>query len=263
MADSDSLSDDLNEEDLANVSSGDDSSEGAEKPVVMGRVDYKGQNSDQLTFKKGDRILVLGAAQNGWFKGRLESNYDEGLVPATYVVPVETEESKLLAAGKSPNTQKKENDVIVLVVKCLQDFVAKDPSHLSFKNHDRIEILDQSDPLWWKARAKGKIGLVSSKMVEEDKGYTIRRASALKEQTRGQFRKTREKETSARVVTRKSDTQVALELEALKIEQEKLQAERDKLHKEQEAKKLVRAERKASSFSERLAQKTKSAGNVK
>jgi hypothetical protein len=93
------------------VSSGDDSSEGAEKPVVVGRVDYKGQTSEQLTFKvcvvlwclcllfvvcacclclcylcllfvfvvcflfvnfceyqKGDRILVLGAAQNGWFK---------------------------------------------------------------------------------------------------------------------------------------------------------------------------------------------------
>lgn len=37
-------------------------------------------------------------------------------------------------------------------------------------------MIDQSDPTWWRARAKGKIGLVSSKMVEEDRGFTIRRA---------------------------------------------------------------------------------------
>lgn len=47
-------------------------------------------------------------------------------------------------------------------------------------------------------------------------GYTIRRATEKKEQTRGQFRAAREKETAKRD-QRKSDTNITIELEALKV----------------------------------------------
>jgi len=225
--------------------------------VVMGRVDYAAQSNEQLSFKKGDHIRVLGESYNGWFKGRLESTYDEGIVPATYVEPVKVAgvASNPVAASDG-NVSPREGALIVLIVKCLRDFDSKDASYLSFKQHDRVEVLEDKDAKLYKARAKGKIGFVTKDMVEEDRGYTIRNATEKKEQTRGQFRAAREKEIGAR---KEKMSVMNSELDALKAEQERLQKERELIAQQQEAKREHRQNRKMSSFSERLAVKQQSA----
>lgn len=65
-------------------------------------------------------------------------------------------------------------------------------------------------------------------LLEEDKGFTIRKAAASKQANRDQFQNRRVKEQSS-IDTKKAA--VSQDLSALKREQEKLAMERDKLQK--------------------------------
>lgn len=57
--------------------------------VVVADYDYDGEDESQLTFKEGDRIVVLEEDETGWWTGRLEKNGDEGYFPATYIKPID------------------------------------------------------------------------------------------------------------------------------------------------------------------------------
>lgn len=46
-----------------------------------------------------------------------------------------------------------------LQVKALYDFTAEEDDELGFCAGDVIEVLDRSDPSWWKGKLRGKSGL--------------------------------------------------------------------------------------------------------
>lgn len=72
------------------------------------------------------------------------------------------------------------------------------------------------------------VGTVAAALLEEDKGFTIRKAAASKQASRDQFQNRRVKEQSS-IDTKKASG--AQDLSALKKEQEKLADEREKLQK--------------------------------
>ena len=58
--------------------------------IVVADYEYIGEDDSQLTFKEGDRIVVLEQDEpTGWWTGRLEKSGVEGYFPSTYVKPVE------------------------------------------------------------------------------------------------------------------------------------------------------------------------------
>jgi len=62
----------------------------------------------------------------------------------------------------------------VKIMRAVYDYTAEEEDELSFISGDILYILDMSDQDWWKARCKGKEGLVPSNMVESatDDGST-------------------------------------------------------------------------------------------
>lgn len=44
----------------------------------------------------------------------------------------------------------------------MYDFSAEEKDELNFSSGDIIEVLDQSDPSWWKGRLRGRVGLFPS-----------------------------------------------------------------------------------------------------
>ncbi|KAJ8363210.1 hypothetical protein SKAU_G00120410 [Synaphobranchus kaupii] len=50
----------------------------------------------------------------------------------------------------------------VMQVKAVYDFRAEEADELAFSVGDVIEVLDRSDPSWWKGRLRGKCGLFPS-----------------------------------------------------------------------------------------------------
>ncbi|KAJ8263902.1 hypothetical protein GJAV_G00142890 [Gymnothorax javanicus] len=53
----------------------------------------------------------------------------------------------------------------VLQVRALYDFVAEEDDELAFSVGDVIEVLDRSDPSWWKGRLRGRTGLFPNNYV--------------------------------------------------------------------------------------------------
>lgn len=221
---------------------------------MVAKVDYAAQKPSQVTFKKGQKIFVqAGAELSGWVRGRLEDTGEEGLFPATYLAIPEGLSSSgggtsNAAVPKSP----REDDEVLMVCKCLRDFQSDDTAYLSFKAHDRVEVVERMSGDLWRGRLKGRRGLVHASMLEEDKGFTIRRAAARKEEARGQFRDRRTKEQQNVTETSKKTT----DIESLKKEQERLQQEREKLQEMKEAKKVERTKRQDSNFGDRLKQRS-------
>lgn len=44
-------------------------------------------------------------------------------------------------------------------VKALYDFVAEEEDELGFSAGDIIEVMDRTDPSWWRGRLRGRSGL--------------------------------------------------------------------------------------------------------
>ncbi|XP_072298253.1 GRB2-related adapter protein 2a [Eucyclogobius newberryi] len=52
-------------------------------------------------------------------------------------------------------------------VRALYDFTAEEDDELEFRAGDVIEVLDRSDPSWWKGRLRGKSGLFPANYTEQ------------------------------------------------------------------------------------------------
>ena len=186
--------------------------------------------------------MQLSEPKKGFFRGKLESSFEEGLFPVSYCVS-EAEWDQVKAATAV-------EDEVLMVCKCLVDFSAPPGSlDLSFKASDRVSIIDMSSATVWKARLKGKVGSVNPQHVEEDKGFTIRRATAQKQASRDQFANRRKKESS-NLEKNKGDS--SRDLNHLKKEQELLQKERDEIQRTKEERKNARVKRDSGSFQDRL-----------
>jgi len=47
--------------------------------------DYDAQDTDEVSFIEGDRIINTEAIDDGWMSGEVERTGDVGLLPANYV----------------------------------------------------------------------------------------------------------------------------------------------------------------------------------
>lgn len=102
---------------------------------------------------------MLSGAVNGWFEGRHEESYDEGQVPLSYTIS----EVEALSASNELTRKKEDLEDVLMVCKCLKDFAGK-PGELSFKEHDRVEVIEKLSDKVWRCRLKGKGELFERKL---------------------------------------------------------------------------------------------------
>lgn len=58
------------------------------------------------------------------------------------------------------------NQRALCVVRATCDYVARDDRELSLNLNDVLSIVDNSDPVWWRAKMGTRVGLVAASMVE-------------------------------------------------------------------------------------------------
>lgn len=119
-------------------------------PCAKALYTYEGKDSGDLSFKKGDVILLKKQVDDNWFQG--EFNSQHGFFPATYVqvvVPL-------------PST--------IPQCKTLYDFEMKDESDkkdcLFFKKDETLTVLKKVDENWLEGRKGEKIGIFPNSFVE-------------------------------------------------------------------------------------------------
>uniref|UniRef100_A0A8C5YA41 SH3 domain-containing protein 19 n=1 Tax=Microcebus murinus TaxID=30608 RepID=A0A8C5YA41_MICMU len=111
------------------------------------------ETSDDLSFKRGDRILILERLDADWCRGRLQDR--EGIFPAVFVHPCPAEAKSVPAIA--PTGRK---------AKAIYDFHGENEDELSFKAGDIITELESVDDDWMSGELMGKSGIFPKNYVQ-------------------------------------------------------------------------------------------------
>uniref|UniRef100_A0A8C5SCM6 SH3 domain-containing protein n=1 Tax=Laticauda laticaudata TaxID=8630 RepID=A0A8C5SCM6_LATLA len=106
--------------------------------------DFTAETQEDLSFKKGDCILILEQVDSEWYRGRL--NGKEGIFPAVFV--------HVCSGTVKPKA------------KALYDFHAENIDELSFKVGDIITSVQSVDEEWMSGELQDKFGIFPRNFVQ-------------------------------------------------------------------------------------------------
>ncbi|KAI1895691.1 hypothetical protein AGOR_G00108850 [Albula goreensis] len=121
---------------------------------------YTATGEEQLTLAPGQVILLINKTPTGWWLGELQARgkkRQKGWFPASHVKLLGSSEGKS-APAPGPN--------LLCKVVALYDYQAANQDEISFSSGQLINVLDKSDPDWWKGEFNGVTGLFPSNYVE-------------------------------------------------------------------------------------------------
>ena len=119
--------------------------------------DYNPQSEEELEIKDGDLLFVLEkSSDDDWWKAKKkaaseEEDEPEGLVPNNYM-----EEAKVLYQAKA-----------------LYDYTKQTDEELSFREEQRVEVYDTSDPDWTLVGSGGEFGFAPANYLEAASSATV------------------------------------------------------------------------------------------
>uniref|UniRef100_A0A673HMI9 SH3 domain containing 19 n=1 Tax=Sinocyclocheilus rhinocerous TaxID=307959 RepID=A0A673HMI9_9TELE len=149
-------------------------------PRCVGRFDFEGEQSDELSFSEGDVIRLKEYVGDEWARG--EVNGQVGIFPLNFVevledlppAPVQKSALNKIAlpgmAGSSNTrmsykTSEAERNSAEWAV-ALYDFTAETEEDLAFQQGDRILVTAHIDDEWWSGRINGRQGFFPKAFVE-------------------------------------------------------------------------------------------------
>ncbi|XP_019578388.2 SH3 domain-containing protein 19 isoform X2 [Rhinolophus sinicus] len=114
---------------------------------------FTAETGDDLSFQRGDRILILQRLDSDWYKGRMRGK--EGIFPAVFVRPCPAEAKSMSALALKGRK-----------AKALYDFHGENEDELSFKAGDIITELESVDDDWMSGELMGKSGIFPQNYVQ-------------------------------------------------------------------------------------------------
>ncbi|XP_053552714.1 LOW QUALITY PROTEIN: SH3 domain-containing protein 19-like [Bombina bombina] len=115
--------------------------------------DFAAESEEDLSFKKGDKILIVERLDKEWYKGRL--NGKEGILPVAFVH---------LCSGSKPLQTQGGNPG---KAQALYEFCGESEEELSFKAGDLILAVESVDSEWMSGELKGRRGIFPKNFVQE------------------------------------------------------------------------------------------------
>ncbi|KAI8907051.1 SH3 domain-containing protein [Powellomyces hirtus] len=132
------------------------------KPNAVAVYDYDSKADGEISLRDGDDLVILVPETDGWIKVRNLVSQGSGLVPASYIKPVEAQKEMRPASSQvTLQPQVKRASTISVAgaskqVKAIYDFNATDEGELTFNAGDMIDVLDTggdfTDEAWWEGR---------------------------------------------------------------------------------------------------------------
>ena len=134
---------------------------------AIARYNYMSMREDELSLKKGDKVIVMEKEASGWWRGRTGARI--GWFPFDYVEEVQDSTPASSASSSSGQQPPSREKSFICGVVALYSFNSGNPEELPFEKGDLMDIIDQpaDDPDWWEARKPdGSTGLVPKNYVE-------------------------------------------------------------------------------------------------
>uniref|UniRef100_H2Y7D1 Cytoplasmic protein n=1 Tax=Ciona savignyi TaxID=51511 RepID=H2Y7D1_CIOSA len=144
------------------------------KKLTVNKFNYDATKDDELTLRKGMRIIVIQKEPDGWWFGKdAERPGKPGYFPSNYVEKSNSVPQSSLNASHSSVVPPPPSDYCISVVRSLYAFNSGNSEELAFEQDEMLDIIEHppNDPEWWLARnSEGKTGLVPINYVEVVEG---------------------------------------------------------------------------------------------
>ena len=66
----------------------------ASGPKFIARFKYMARTAEDLSFQKGERLVVIGPLEGDWWMARSLVTGSEGYIPRNYIAPIESYEAE-------------------------------------------------------------------------------------------------------------------------------------------------------------------------
>ncbi|XP_058854037.1 sorbin and SH3 domain-containing protein 2-like isoform X16 [Acipenser ruthenus] len=119
-----------------------------EKQQARAIYDFKAQTSKELTFKKGDMVLILRQIDQNWYEG--EHHGRVGIFPISYVEKVSLTEKSQPARPPPPAQIREIGEAVAKYT-----FTADTNVELSLRKGERVVLLRQVDRNWYEGKIPG------------------------------------------------------------------------------------------------------------
>uniref|UniRef100_A0A3P9P2G0 Intersectin 2b n=1 Tax=Poecilia reticulata TaxID=8081 RepID=A0A3P9P2G0_POERE len=119
---------------------------------------YSSASPEQLSLESGQLILIFSKNPSGWWLGELQARgkrRQKGWFPSAHV--------KILGSNSGKSTPAQQS---VCQVIAIYDYTAANQDELSFSKGQLINVLDKSNPDWWKGEVNGVTGLFPFNYVQ-------------------------------------------------------------------------------------------------
>uniref|UniRef100_A0A087Y0V7 Intersectin 2b n=2 Tax=Poecilia formosa TaxID=48698 RepID=A0A087Y0V7_POEFO len=119
---------------------------------------YSSASPEQLSLESGQLILIFSKNPSGWWLGELQARgkrRQKGWFPSAHV--------KILGSNSGKSTPAQQS---VCQVIAIYDYTAANQDELSFSKGQLINVLDKSNPEWWKGEVNGVTGLFPFNYVQ-------------------------------------------------------------------------------------------------
>ncbi|XP_034432883.1 intersectin-2b isoform X1 [Hippoglossus hippoglossus] len=113
---------------------------------------------EQLNLENGQLVLVLGKNTTGWWLGELQARgkkRQKGWFPSSHI--------KILGSNSGKSTPAPQP---VCQVIAIYDYTAANGDEMSFSKSQLINVMDKSNPDWWKGEINGVTGLFPTNYVK-------------------------------------------------------------------------------------------------
>ncbi|XP_012943236.1 cytoplasmic protein NCK2 [Aplysia californica] len=179
--------------------------EGPQETQLVAKYDYKAENSQELSMRKGDRLVLVDDTKD-WWKVRSPDSGREGFVPSNFVKvskpkaslfstilkkggKKKSEGSKQLSSSSCPSPSLNNGDAsyrartngnnaantyeTFQLGQCMPAcakflYTAQRPDEISLSKGERIMVIEKSTDGWWRGRKDdGSVGWFPSNYVEE------------------------------------------------------------------------------------------------
>ncbi|CAN9506941.1 unnamed protein product [Ophioblennius macclurei] len=138
----------------------DTTSTSAKKKPEIGQVikAHSSNGPEQLNLENGQLLLILGKNATGWWLGELQARgkkRQKGWFPSSNI--------KLLGSNSGKSTPAHQP---VCQVIAIYDYKAANEDEMSFSKGQLINVLDKTNPDWWKGEINGTTGLFPTNYVK-------------------------------------------------------------------------------------------------
>jgi hypothetical protein len=128
---------------------------------------FEAESSKQLSVSVGETVLVIDKNDSGWwYVARAENSKESGWVPGSFLGPPLQDVEDFIDNPEEWGDEQEGDHDHEQLYEAIADYDSGDANQLSFKEGDKVKVVDKDDDGWWFAVVNDVTGWIPSTYLE-------------------------------------------------------------------------------------------------